>query len=310
MRLDQVDLNLFVVFDTIYREHNLTRASEVLHITQPAVSNALRRLRETFNDPLFVRTSQGMTPTPFSQTIIGSVREALDSLDDCIKQNDTFDPALAQKTFHVAGSDSSIAHIFPSLLSTLQTTAPDIQLQFYQINREHAQRDLAGGTLDFALDGGMLMNAALHHELISRAPYVCAVRPDHPLIDSDTLTLEQYLALDHIHVSGRPRGMGHVDLALQALGEERHITLRTQHHTSAPLIAAQSDLALSIPPSQTNLSGLKIFELPFEVPPLDLYLYWHKSADHDQANRWMREVMLTSSQKELPHQDLPAAANQ
>jgi len=212
-------------------------------------------------------------------------------LDQCVKQGDKFDPAVAEKIFHICGSDSTIANTFPSMLNELRELAPKVQLQFYQVEREQAQRNLANGSLDFALDATPLMSPDLQHERIFTDRYVCAVRKDHPEVGA-TLTLEQYLTLDHMHVSSRPKGLGHVDMALQALGKERHISLRSQHYISAPMTVARSDLALSIPYSVARLYDLKILELPFDVETLDLYLYWHKSADHDQANQWMRELII------------------
>lgn len=141
------------------------------------------------------------------------------------------------------------------------------------------------------MDIPTLADPQLLHTPLLEDRYVCAIRRDHPLVDGE-LTLEQFLRLEHIHVSSRRSGMGYVDAALNQLGERRHIALRMQHHLMAPDIVCQSDLALSLPYTLARQFDLQLFELPFAVAPLELHLYWHKSADHDQANQWMRNLIL------------------
>jgi len=291
MRLSQVDLNLFIVFDTIYTERNLTRAADVLFITQPAVSNALNRLRNTFNDPLFVRTPQGMAPTPLAENIVGPVREALQLLTTSVQEADVFDPAVAEKTFNFSMNDEAEALLLPSLMELLQQQAPGVGVTSYHVGRGDLPTELASGKLDFAIDAPLITDANLRHARLLAAEYVCLVRPDHPGV-GNRLTLDQYLALDHLHISSRPTGPGHVDLALNRLGHRRKVQVRVRHYLVAPLIALRTDMALTAPRRVAMESPLKILELPFDVPSLEWHVYWHKSADRDQANRWMRQLLL------------------
>lgn len=291
MHLKQVDLNLFVVFDAIYTERNLTRAADTLCITQPAVSNALSRLRHTLHDQLFVRTPQGMAPTPVSENIIGHVREALQLLNTSVQEGDFFDPLTANKTFNFNMNDIAESLMLPPLLECLQQEAPGIALTSYYVGRDDVATELASGQLDFAIDAPLISDPNLCHTPLLGAEYVCLVRPDHPDV-GDELTLEQYLALDHIHISSRRSGMGHVDMALNSLGRARKIQLRARHYLVAPLIVHRTNMALTVPLKIAQESQLKIIPLPFEVPTLEWHLYWHKSADRDQANRWMRQFVL------------------
>lgn len=291
MRLNQVDLNLFVAFDAIYTERNLTRAAEVLCITQPAVSNALNRLRNTFNDQLFVRTPQGMVPTPVADNIVGQVREALQLLNASVQEGDVFDPLVADKVFRFSLNDLAEWLLLPSLLEHLQQEAPGIALSSYPLARSAAPKELASGTLDFAIDAPVISDANLCHSVLMDSPYVCVVRKDHPVI-GDSLSLDEYLGLNHIHISSRREGLGQVDMALNALGLQRKIQLRVRHYLVAPSIVQRTNLSLTIPRRVAEQFDFKILELPFEVPKLEWHLYWHKSADRDRANRWLRESLL------------------
>jgi len=148
MNLNKVDLNLFIVFDAIYTEANLTRAGQIVGITQPAVSNALARLRETFNDPLFVRTAQGMVPTPMAQNIIGPVRNALQLLRVSVQESRTFDAKQANKTYRISMTDLSEQILLPPLFQRLRRLAPAVQIESFQAKRRETTKELAAGRLD------------------------------------------------------------------------------------------------------------------------------------------------------------------
>ncbi|MES2260249.1 MAG: LysR family transcriptional regulator [Pseudomonadota bacterium] len=290
MRLNQVDLNLFVIFETIYAKRNLTRAAEVLCISQPAVSNALARMRKTFNDQLFVSTPHGMVPTPVAENIVGRVGEALRLLDASVQESDVFDPASAQKVFRVSMNDLAETLLLPVLGDELQRQAPGIRIESYFSSRREFGRELAAGRLDLAIDAPLVSDAQLLHAPLLSEPYVCMLRKGHPLAGQE-LTLERYLALGHIHVSSRREGLGHVDTALNLLGLQRQNQMRVQHYLVAPQIARRTDLALTAPLRLVRDDDLLQLPLPFPVPPLDLHLYWHRGADGDHANAWLRRTL-------------------
>lgn len=291
MRLSQIDLNLFVVFDAIYSEQNLTRAAEVLCITQPAVSNALNRLRKTFDDQLFVRTPDGMMPTPVAENIVGQVREALQLLNLSVQEGDKFCPTSSEKIVACSMNDLGEALILPPIMAHLQRQAPKMSLTSYYVQREDMAKELAAGNLDFAIDVPLVADNNLCHAPLSGEDYVCAVRKDHPVITSE-LTTEQYLQLNHIHVSSRRKGMGVAELALSAMGLKRNIKVRVQHYMVAARIVANTDLAWTLPMRLAHQLDLKILPLPFEVASLNWHLFWHKSADKDQVNIWLRNLFL------------------
>ena len=299
MRLNKVDLNLFVVLDVIYSEQNLTRAAEVLCLTQPTVSNALARLRKTFNDELFVRTPQGMVPTPVTENIIVHVREALQLLDTSVTTGDTFDPANSDRAFRVSMNDVTESLLLPELMTGLSRLAPNMTVESYYTRRRDLPLALSSGQLELALDIAEAAEANLCHVPLFNEHYVCLVRENHPVL-ARRFTLRQYLDLGHIHVSSRRRGMGLVDMALNKMGRQRRVRLRLQHYLVAPEIVRTTDLALTVPSHWAARTGLQMLNLPFELPPLASHLLWHKSADGDRANRWLRERIIAQFKQQPP----------
>ncbi len=296
MKLSDVDLNLFVVFDAIYTEGNLTRAGEIIGITQPAVSNSLSRLRTLFDDPLFVRTAEGMIPTPVAQNIVGSVRQALGLIRSSVQESELFDPKVSDKRFRVSMTDLSQAIVLPWLFSRIMTDAPMISIDCYHVHRRDMNIELASGNLDLAVDIPLTPDPQIKQAALFSHPHVCVVRNDHGLV-KDKLDLNTYLALDHIHISSRRGGLGHVDLSLGKMGKKRKISLRTQHYFATPQLVSRTDLALTVPrifaDFLVNNSPVRYLDIPFDVPHLESYLYWHESTDKDQANRWMRDLILS-----------------
>jgi DNA-binding transcriptional LysR family regulator len=292
MNLKETDLNLFIAFDVIYTEKNLTKSGQVLGITQPAVSNALSRLRELFDDELFIRTSKGMIPTPVANQIINDVRSALSLIQNTISETEKFDPSTADMTFKISIGDSSEYRLLPLLIKELAEVAPKIKVETYLTPRKDAPRELASGTIDFSIDPPVHSDPHLKHEKIYEEDYVMIVRKDHPILEKKEITIQDYLDLSHIHISNRKTGLGHVDMTLYRLGLSRDISLRAQHFLVAPYIVEQSDLAITTTKGFAVDRNLAWRELPFEIDPLVLHLYWHEAKDSDTSSKWMKELML------------------
>ncbi|BBT17136.1 LysR family transcriptional regulator [Metapseudomonas otitidis] len=297
MNLNKVDLNLFIVFDAIYTEANLTRAGQIVGITQPAVSNALARLRETFNDPLFVRTAQGMVPTPMAQNIIGPVRNALQLLRVSVQESRTFNPLQANKTYRISMTDLSEAVILPLLFQRLRRLAPQVQVESFLAKRRETTKELAAGRLDFAVDAPLNTDPQVRHVKLMDDRYVCAMRRGHPLA-KERISLDEYLSLSHIHISSRRNGLGYVDLALGKMGIQRKVALRSQHYMMASTVLQSTDMAMTVPERFARRHDLHFVDLPVnDVPALETHLYWHESTDQDPANRWMREQIIEICQQ-------------
>lgn len=295
MKLSDVDLNLFVVFDAIYTEGNLTRAGEIIGITQPAVSNSLSRLRNLFDDPLFVRTADGMVPTPVAQNIVGPVRQALGLIRSSVQESEFFDPLASDKRFRLSMTDLTQSIVLPYLFGRIKKEAPSIAVDCYQVRRRDLNIELASGNLDLAVDIPLTPDPQIRQAPLFSHPHVCVIRQDHSRV-ADELTTDVYLELAHIHISSRRGGLGHVDLALGKMGQRRNIVLRTQHYLATPELVSRTDLALTVPRIFADFLvaqyPVRYIELPFAVPNLETHLYWHESTDRDQANRWLREIIL------------------
>lgn len=279
------------MFDTIYKERNLTEAAKILAITQPAVSNALSRLRRVFNDELFVRTSKGMLPTPVADGIAQNVSMALGMLNASVLEREEFVPTQAERTYHFSMTDLAEAVLLPRLFPYFEKHAPGLGLQSYYTKRHELVRALARGELDFAIDVPLIEDTQIAHQSLIRDQYVCAIRPDHPLSHAE-LKLESYLAYPHIHVSSRRKGLGQVDMALLKHQRERKIQLRVQHYRVAAEVLRATDLILTAPRFLAEQFELSILPLPFNMPALDLHLYWHRQSDSDPSHRWLRETLL------------------
>ncbi|HXY48763.1 MAG TPA: LysR family transcriptional regulator [Terriglobales bacterium] len=291
MHLNQIDLNLFVVLDAIYREGNITRAGHQLNLTQPAISHSLRRLRELLRDPLFVRQGPNMVPTPFTRTIIGQVRQALQILEVNLHENQHFDPVHTRRTFSLGLRDSSEAIVLPALLGRLEEAAPGISLASVRVNRRDLEAELANGSIDLAMDIPLSLGEDIRQKWIFRDRLVVVARSGHPRVSS-TLDLDTYLSETHIMVSLRRSGPGLEDTELIRLGKRRRIGVRCQHFFEACRLVSQTELLLTMPERYALLLntqfGNRLYPFPARVPFLDVHLYWHESAENDAANRWLR----------------------
>ncbi len=294
MQLAKIDLNLFIVFEVIYREGNLTRAARILNITQPAVSNALSRLRNSLDDPLFERYGDRMKPTAFAENLIGPVRESLWLLNNGLMSKSHFDPRETRKVIRISMSDLSSALLLPTLLPALREQAPGIVLETRYVPQDEVVENLTSFHLDFSIQAPQIMDQRLQNQLLLSNDYVCMVRKDHPVVHQN-MTLDVYLKLNHIHTSSRPKGPGHVDLALNRIGEKRKIAVRLQNYLVAPELVKVTDLALTIPRKLAANFDLVTFELPFKVPEKALHLYWSTAKEEDPANQWLRQLIIDTA---------------
>lgn len=300
MNLHRIDLNLFAVFDAIYTAGSLTKAADVLCITQPAVSNSLARLRELFNDPLFVRTGHTMTPTPVAQNMIVPAREALNLMRKSIQASHEFDPSQAVKQFTFASRDLMEVSIIPRLLSLLEDVAPTITLANYDIPQAKVISEMANGRLDFYVDSSNFSDQHLKKQRIASDRYVLIARNGHPKL-TNGCDLETFLNLQHISVEHANELEG-VDLALDKLGFQRKISYQSQHFLTVPSALLKTNMVACLPYHLAKHYDVAIYELPVPVNPLEYYLYWHVSVENDKAHQWMRNELFKicqSYQKQL-----------
>ena len=292
MHLSQVDLNLFVVLEAIYREGNITRAGLQLNLTQPAISHALKRLRDLLQDPLFVRQGPHMVPTPFTRNMIEQVRQALQILEVNLSQSRNFVPEHTRRNFHLSLWEYAETLILPPLLRRLTHAAPGMSITTSRVKRRDLETELASGSVDLAIDIPMTMSDRIRHKWLLNETFVVISRPGHPTI-ADNLDLDTYLQQRHIQVSSRRQGPSLIDVELSRRGLRRQVFLRSQHTFAACMVVSKTDMLLTLPERHAQLlnPGLmnQVHLFPLRAPRLEAHLYWHESVENDPANRWLRE---------------------
>jgi DNA-binding transcriptional LysR family regulator len=294
VNVQAVDLNLLRVFDAVLRDRSVTAASSHLGLTQPAVSNALARLRALFDDPLFLRTVSGMDPTPFARQLAEPVRQALALLESALAHGPGFDPASSTRAFRFYMSDLGQIEFLPPLVERVQGSAPAVKLEALALEVEDIGDALAAGALDLAVGFLPALGPPVRRKPLFRDPYVCLMRADHPRIGA-RLTKKQFLEASHALVSYRG---GHrvIEEALERAGLARRIALRVPHFTVVPMVLERSDLILTLPRRVARvyerLGRLKSLPLPLSIAPADVAVHWHERFDADAGNRWLRQQLV------------------
>jgi DNA-binding transcriptional LysR family regulator len=298
-----LDLNLLRVFDVVMLERNVTRAALQLSMSQPAVSNALRRLREAMREELFIPGPTGVAPTAYAQSIWPTVRNALDSLAQVIAPQQ-FDAALDGRHFTVAMADATAALFVPVLAGQLEAAQSAVKLRVVGPTSRDPRALLERGEADIAVGFFPEVSAALSAEGEAAATRLdtlyacnwrCVMRHDHPLAEPGALTLDAYCAANHLRVKAAARPRGYVDEALARLGRQRSVMITVDEFATAGSVVQRSDLLTVLPRSYVAATGfadrLAVRGLPFELPAIDVGLLWHRRHEHDTAQRWLRDTV-------------------
>jgi DNA-binding transcriptional LysR family regulator len=293
-QMTRSDLNLFTVFDAIYNEGSVTGAAARLNSTQPAISHALNRLRALFKDQLFVRSGHAIVPTPFARSIAQDVQNALQILRQVIRNNEHFDPRGSSQRFTIAVRDVLEAAILPPLLEMMKQDAPAIAVISTHADRSTIATSLAAGSIDVAMDVLLEVPDEIMISPLAAERLCVVARHNHPVV-AGQIALEDYLAADHVVVSARRQGNTFEDVELNRLGFARRARLRCQHYFAGFRVAARTDLLLTMPERYARIlnrqNDNQIVEVPFDAKAMDMFLYWHKAADDDPANRWLRGLV-------------------
>ncbi|WP_413671715.1 LysR family transcriptional regulator [Massilia cellulosiltytica] len=298
---NNMDLNLLRVFQAVSEERSLTLAGNRLHLSQPAVSYAVNRLRELFGDPLFVRTRDGMQPTPTALELAKPIGRALQAVQDALRFAGGFDPAESNRTFRVSMTDVAEMVFLPAICEQLRVLAPRVLLKVEQVPQDDIVDALRTGRLDFAIGNLPALAASTRHALLFSESYCCLTRTRTGLPAQDTLSLEAFQALSHVQVRSAESSHSQVAQALLEMGVERHVALEIPHFSVLPLILLQSDLAATLPlriAKLFNAAGqFRIFALPVALPTVDVMLHWHAEFEDDRANAWLRQLVLDLLQR-------------
>ena len=302
--IQKTDLNLLFYFDALMRERNVTRAAQLAGISQPAMSNGLKRLRELFQDPILIRTSKGMSPTERALTLEPQVRSVLSNIEQFVQPETDFAPRHSNRLFRIMASDYAESTLLPGLLNYLRKNAPDIVLDILTPSDVSFQ-DVEQGKVDLVINRFDTMPLSFHQATVWRDSFSCYMSKTNPICQH--FTLENYLQSQHVWVSKTGMGagvginpkdvqrLGWVDEALNQIGSKRKITVFTRHYQAALALAEQPDLIATIPSRCAHLmennSKLQVLPPPFDIPIMELKIAWSPLLQHNPAHKWMRHLI-------------------
>jgi len=304
MNIARIDLNLLVYLDVLLRERNVTKAAGQLGISQPAMSNGLKRLRELFSDPLLVRTSEGMTPTERATELEPQVRSVLADIEKAVQPREDFDASNSERVFRIMASDYAESTLLPALLTVLRDDAPGVVLDIMTPS-DVSFLDVEQGKVDMVINRFDSMPQSFHQLTVWKDSFSCLMSKKNPL--QEDFNLDKYLCAKHVWVSktgmgvgvgvnpGDVQRLGWVDEALAKAGHKREITVFTRHYQAAMLLAEQKDLVVTIPTRAAKLQSknakLVIKEPPFSIPPLELKMAWSPLLQNNPAHQWLRRLI-------------------
>lgn len=304
MDVSKTDLNLLNVFDALIADGNLTRAGFRLGLSQPAMSHSLGKLRKLTGDKLFVRVPKGMLPTEYAIRIAPSVREGLRLLSGALQADVSFNPQTCQRTFQILMSDIGEMIYLPRLMRKVSEIAKGVNIRVLQLPRESYAQAFFSGEADLAIGFLPNLDAGFYQQRLFSDSYVCVAREGHPRIRK-RLSLGQFG--EESHVLTEPGGSRYstvshqtstttlIEQYLAAHGLTRRVVLRVPHFMVVPAVVQSSDLIATLPSSvirySSSVPGLKMVQLPFDVPRFEVKQFWHERNHEDAGNRWLRGVI-------------------
>ena len=298
MELKDVDMNLLLVFHELLNERSVSAVAEKLDMTQPGVSNALKRLRLLLGDELFLRTRRGMEPTPFAQSLAEPIGYALTTIFNSLNEVAHFDPATSKRKFTLGMTDIGEVYFLPQLMALLAQQAPGITVSTVRNSTINLQEEMEAGHVDLALGLLPQLKAGYFQRRLFRQPYVCLFRKGHPLDlpDGRDITLEQFEAAEHVVVISQGSGHGFVDQSMERLGIRRNIRLVVPHFVAVGHILGSSTMVATVPERFAMKSvepfGLKYVKHPVTaLPEAGINLFWHARFNKEPGNQWLRGLI-------------------
>lgn len=288
-----IDLRLLEVISELHKTRSVSHAAENLALSQSAISMTLAKLRRHFNDPLFVRTSSGMEPTPHAIELIRLLKEAEGILHTVLGHHVVFDPLVSERTFHLYSTDIAQVTLLPQLIAHLREFSPGVHIDLRRLT-ETTAKVLESGAADLAVGFIPPMGAGFCQQRLFKEKFVCAIRADHPRIGK-TLTLEHFESELHLAISTSGTGHGIVERILEAKKIQRTVGLTVPSFLGIGSLIAGTDY-ISVLPEQLakHLAGtgkIRLLPPPFAIPSYHIVQHWHERYTHDPANRWLRAVM-------------------
>jgi DNA-binding transcriptional LysR family regulator len=294
-----IDLNLLLVFQEVYRERQISSAARRLGLSQSAVSNALARLRRSFGDELFVRTASGMQPTPLASQMAEPIGAAMAQVALALNQRSRFEPATSNRRFMLAMTDVGEVYFMPTLIERCRQLAPSVEISSVRVGTVSLKEEMEGGRVDLAVGPFEDVSEALYQRHLFRQPFVAMFRKGHPLARGE-LTLARFAQAEHLLVDAADSPYDRVNAALAraGIGQATHgpgTRYRVPHFTAVPFIVSTSDLVVTVPQKLAERAaapfGLEWATPPLDLPPLQTNIFWHRRFSQDPGNQWLRGLL-------------------
>lgn len=294
MDLKDVDLNLLLVFNQLLAERRVSKVAEVLGLTQPGVSNALKRLRLLLGDELFVRTARGMEPTPYATRLAEPIGYALSTIYDSLNEVSHFDPASSKRRFTIGMTDIGEVYFLPGLMEVLRKLAPGVSVSTVRNTAVNLQDEMEAGHVDLAIGLLPQLKSGYFQRRLFRQRYVCMFRQGHPL-DKAAMTVDEFRGADHVVVVSGGTGHAIVDQSIERLCIERNIGLTVPHFVAVGHILSNSSMIATVPERYAMACvkpfGLRYVTHPLSLPEININVFWHAKFNKEPANKWLRSLI-------------------
>ena len=294
MEIKDIDLNLLAVFNQLLVERRVSKVAENLGLTQPAISNALARLRKLLGDELFLRTPGGMEPTPFADQLAEPVAYALGMIHSALNQRSTFDPAVSERVFTIGMTDIGEIYFLPSLMERLAAAAPRLSLSTVRNTAVNLRDEMSAGHVDLAIGLLPQLKGGFYQRRLFKQRYVCMFRKAHRL-DKRKISLQEFSAAEHVVVVSAGTGHGKVDELLERSGIERKVRLTVPHFVAIGHILHSTNMVATVPERLAQRMvepfGLSYVSHPAALPEVAINVFWHAKHHKDPANQWLRGLL-------------------
>ncbi len=289
-----IDLNLLVVFQEVFHERQISSVAKKLGLSQPAVSNALARLRKSFDDELFVRTAQGMQPTPLAQQLAEPISSALGNITRALNQHEVFDAASSKRHFVIAMTDVGEVYFMPRLIEQCCRLAPQSQLSTVRASSIDIKAEMETGRVDLAIGAFDDISGALYQRRLFRQNYVCMFRQGHPLAGV-AISAKDFLAAQHLIVASMESPYDKINQSLEKAGIKAAAHFTVPHFVAVPYIVSTTDLLVTVPQKLAESAAapfkLQYVKPPLRLPALQTNVFWHRRFNQDEGNQWLRNLI-------------------
>lgn len=294
INLAKIDVNLLYLFKLLYEHRNIKKVSEILDVSQSAISHSMKRLKNCLGDQLFYRVTSGLAPTPYAEEIAKTILSSFDAIEQSINLNLNFDPLKSKRVFNVSMTDVGEILFLPKLISHLATVAPDISIEIVWSGSDSIQKEMELGNIDLAI--GLLpeLKTGFYQRRLFTQKYKLMLRKGHPLL-SEKITKSSILNCKHISISSKDTGHGIIEKYLQNNHIDRIVASRLTHFIAVPYILSTSDFIATVPAKLDdtieNHFDVMTIDHPLKLPEIQINTFWHARMHEDAANIWLRGVI-------------------